>query len=73
VLDDFVSLQMIQDGKKKEVKGAQDKGWVHEWKAFTKSIREGSGPPIPYEQLIAVSKAMFGVVESLRVKQTIKI
>ena len=64
---------MIEDGKKKEIKGAQDKGWVNEWKAFTKSIREGGPPPIPYEHLIAVSKAMFGVVESLRAKQAIEL
>src|SRR6185436_8255149 len=41
VLDDFVSLQIVKDGKVKEEKAAQDKGWVNEWKAFTKSIREG--------------------------------
>jgi predicted dehydrogenase/threonine dehydrogenase-like Zn-dependent dehydrogenase len=66
VLDDFRSLQMIRDGKKKEEKTAQDKGWVGEWKAFAKSIREGGAPPIPYEQLIGVTKATFAAVESLR-------
>jgi len=73
VLDDFVSLQLIEDGKKKEIKGAQDKGWVNEWKAFTKSIREGGSPPIPYEQLIGVTKSMFAVVESVRSKETVEI
>ena len=66
VLDDFVSLQMIEDGRKKEEKGSQDKGWVNEWKAFAKSIREGGEPPIPYEQLIGVTKATFAAVESIR-------
>jgi predicted dehydrogenase/threonine dehydrogenase-like Zn-dependent dehydrogenase len=66
VLDDFVSLQTVADGKKKEEKGAQDKGWVNEWKAFTKSIREGGEPPIPYEQLIGVTESTFAAVESLR-------
>jgi predicted dehydrogenase len=56
VLDDFVSLQVVKDGKKKEERGAQDKGWVNEWKVFAKSIREGGEPPIPYEQLIGVTK-----------------
>src|SRR6185436_17269281 len=59
VLDDFVSLQIVKDGKVKEEKAAQDKGWVNEWKAFTKSIREGGEPPIPYEQLIGVTKSTF--------------
>jgi predicted dehydrogenase len=66
VLDDFVSLQTIQDGKKKVERGAQDKGHVAEWKAFAKSIREGGTPPIPYEQLIGVTKSTFAAVESLR-------
>ena len=72
-LDDFVSLQMIEGGKKKEIKVAQDKGWVNEWKAFTKSIREGGPPPIPYEQLIGVTKSTFAAVESIRERQPIDI
>jgi len=74
VLDDFRILQMVKDGKKKEESGAlslskgraQDKGWTDEWKAFTQSIREGGAPPIPYEQLIGVTKSTFAAVESLR-------
>jgi predicted dehydrogenase/threonine dehydrogenase-like Zn-dependent dehydrogenase len=66
VLDDFVSLQTVKDGKKKEVKGTQNKGWVDEWKVFAKAIREGGEPPIPYGQLIGVTKATFAAVESLR-------
>ncbi len=81
VLDDFISLQIIEDGKKKEESGAlrfskggvQDKGWVNEWKVFTKSIREGSEPPIPYEQLIGVTKSTFAAVESIREKRMIDI
>ncbi len=73
VLDDFVSLQVTKDGKMKEERGAQDKGWVNEWKAFVKSIREGGEPPIPYEQLIGVTKSTFAAVESLRTMQIIKL
>jgi predicted dehydrogenase/threonine dehydrogenase-like Zn-dependent dehydrogenase len=73
VLDDFVSLQMTEDGKKKEIKVAQDKGWINEWKAFTKSIREGGQPPIPYEQLIGVTKSTFAAVESVKMGSRIDI
>ena len=66
VLDDFVSLRTVRDGKKKEQRGAQDKGHVNEWKAFAKSIREGGKPPIPYEQLIGVTQSTFAAVESIR-------
>ncbi|HSL47327.1 MAG TPA: bi-domain-containing oxidoreductase [Anaerolineales bacterium] len=70
VLDDFVSLQTMKDGKKKETKGTQNKGWVDEWKVFTKAIRDGGAPPIVYEQLIGVTKATFAAVESLRTGQS---
>ena len=73
VLDDFVSLQTVKDGKKKETKSAQNKGWVDEWKVFAKSIREGGEPPIPYEQLIGVTKSTFAAVESLRKQEPIEI
>ncbi|MCK7527474.1 MAG: hypothetical protein MZV64_62645 [Ignavibacteriales bacterium] len=73
VLDDFVALQTVRDGRKNAARGAQDKGHVSEWKAFSRSIREGVAPPIPYEQLIGVTKATFAAVESLRTTQTIKI
>ncbi len=66
VLDDFRALQMIKDGRKKEEKRAQDKGWVNEWKAFARSIRETGMPPIPYDQLLGVTRATFAAVESIR-------
>ncbi|HET9911119.1 MAG TPA: bi-domain-containing oxidoreductase [Anaerolineales bacterium] len=71
VLDDFVSLQTVKDGKRKEERGAQNKGWTDEWKVFARAIREGSAPLIPYEQLIGVTKATFAAVESIRTHKTI--
>lgn len=72
VLDDFVSLQFVKDGKKKEVSGAQNKGWMDEWKVFARCIRDGGEPPIPYEQLIGVTKATFAAVDSIRSGNTIR-
>src|SRR3989304_3205508 len=74
VLDDFKALQTVKDGRKKEERlSAQDKGWVAEWKLFAKSIREGGAPPIPYEQLIGVTKSTFAAVESLRGRKPVQI
>ncbi len=73
VLDDFVSLQVTKDGKTKEERGAQDKGWRAEIAALVESIQRGSEPPIPYEQLIGVTKSTFAAVESLRTHQIIQI
>ncbi len=66
VLDDFRSLELVHDGRRKTFKQAQDKGWKDEWAAFSKAIRAGGGPPIPYEQLVGVTRATFGAVQSLR-------
>ncbi len=73
VLDDFVSLQVTKDGKTKEERGSQDKGWLNEWKVFAQSIRESGEPPIPYEQLIGVTKSTFAAVESVRSGKEIEI
>ena len=72
ILDDFMSLQLIGDGRNKEIKGTQDKGWVNEWKTFTKVIREGGEPPIPYVQLMGVTQATFAVGESLMYSKLIR-
>jgi len=66
VLDDFKALQMTRDGKKKETKlMGQDKGHFNEMQALVNGIRSGQAP-IPYEQLIGVTKASFAAVESIR-------
>jgi predicted dehydrogenase len=73
VLDDFRSLELVEDGRHKTIKGAQDKGWKGEWIALIKSINQGGGPPIPYEQLIGVTESTFAAVESMRVNQEVEI
>jgi len=73
VLDDYVSLTTIKDGKKTVQSGAQDKGWKAEMAAFAAAIKNGGEPPIPYEQLIGVTKSTFAAVESIRSKSTIEI
>jgi len=66
VLDDYVSLTTVKNGRKETKSGAQDKGWRAEMAAFAESIKSGKEPPIPYEQIIAVTKSTFAAVESLR-------
>jgi len=66
VLDDYVSLTVVKDGKRKVESGAQDKGWRAEMAAFAGAIKGGGEAPIPYEQLIGVTRSTFAAVESLR-------
>ena len=67
VLNDYRSLEMIENGSRKEIKSAfkQDKGHLGEMQALANSIRSGN-PPIPYEQLRTVTLGMFAAVESIR-------
>jgi predicted dehydrogenase len=65
VLDDFRALQITKDGKRKEVKlTGQDKGHYNEMQALVSGIKSGK-VPIPYEQLVGVTKATFAAVESI--------
>jgi predicted dehydrogenase/threonine dehydrogenase-like Zn-dependent dehydrogenase len=73
VLDDYVSLTTVKDGRKKVERMAQDKGWKNEMAAFAKAIREGGEAPILYEHLIGVAKSTFAAVESIQSKSTITI
>ncbi len=73
VLDDFRRLDLVHDGRRRTLKASQDKGWKDEWVTFSKAIREGGAPPIPYEHLLGVTAATFAAVESLRSNQSVKI
>ena len=73
VLDDFRSLETIENGRRKLFKAAQDKGWMYEWRALAEAIREGTAPPIPYDQLIGVTRATFAAVKSLRTQAPVTV
>ena len=68
VLDDFRSLEMVCDGRRKMFHSRlrQDKGHRAEWEAFVKAILTGGMPPIPYKHLFGVTRATFAAVEALR-------
>ena len=71
VLDDYVLLTTVKDGRKKEERMSQDKGWKNEIAAFARAIQGGNEPPIPYEQLVGVTKSAFAAVESIRSRMSI--
>ncbi|MCZ2126831.1 MAG: bi-domain-containing oxidoreductase [Anaerolineales bacterium] len=73
VLDDYVSLSVVKGGKRRVWRAAQDKGWRAEMSAFAESLRAGKEPPIPYEQIVAVTKSTFAAVESLRGGKSVEI
>ncbi|HEX8991469.1 MAG TPA: bi-domain-containing oxidoreductase [Anaerolineales bacterium] len=73
VLDDFRALETVEGGRKNQARTAQDKGWKDEWLAFSKAIQSAGEPPIPYDQLIGVTKATFAAVESIHKQGPVEI
>lgn len=75
ILDDFRSLEMTHNGRRRlqRTRWRQDKGHRGEWVAFARAIVGGGPAPIPYEQLFAVARTTFAAVESLRSGKTISI
>jgi predicted dehydrogenase len=73
VLDDYRSLETVQDGKRAVYRSRlrQDKGHRAEWQAFSAALLTGGPPPIPYEQIFGVTRAMLAAVVSLRESKTI--
>jgi predicted dehydrogenase/threonine dehydrogenase-like Zn-dependent dehydrogenase len=68
VLDDFRSLERIEDGRRKVIASRlrQDKGHRAEWHAFSQAILTGGPPPIPYVHLLGVARAAFAARDALR-------
>ena len=68
VLEDFRELELIRGGRKQTERSrlSQDKGHSAEWAAFLKALRTGAAPPIPFEELVAVSLATLRALESRR-------
>jgi predicted dehydrogenase len=75
VLDDYRSLEMVRDGRRKVVRSRlrQDKGHSEEWRQFSQSILAGGPPPIPYEQLFGVMRATFAAVKALQTGERVAI
>lgn len=67
VLDDFRSLELVRDGKRKllHARLGQDKGHRAAWQSFVDAIKNGAQPPIPYEHLIGVTRATFAAMRAL--------
>jgi predicted dehydrogenase len=68
VLDDYRSLEMVGRGRRQMLRSRlrQDKGHRAEWEAFAAAVRTGGPPPIPYNQLVGVTRATFAAVQALR-------
>jgi predicted dehydrogenase len=75
VLDDFRTLSMAADGRRRTARSwlRQDKGHLAIWRSFAASIQAGGPPPIPYDQLFGVSAAAIAAQRSLRLGEPVAV
>lgn len=67
VIDDFRCVVTSRDGRTKRTRlRTSDKGHSAEIAAFARTLVEGGAPPIPWEEIRAVTKAAILAVHSLR-------
>jgi predicted dehydrogenase/threonine dehydrogenase-like Zn-dependent dehydrogenase len=73
VLDDFRTLDLVseQHHEHRESRLRQDKGHQAAWQAFCGAIQNAANPPIPYDQLLGVSRAAMAAVRSLETGEKI--
>lgn len=74
-LEDYRTLELSSEAKRSASHAylRQDKGHRASWAAFCEAILQDTGPTIPYEQLIGVTRASFAVLTSLQTGEEIKL
>ena len=74
IIRDFRELEIRSTGKPRRKKTfVQDKGQADMIKAFIKSIKDGGLPLIPAEEIFAVTRTTFAILESLRIHQAVSL
>ena len=74
IIKDFKELEIHSTGKPRRKKTfVQDKGQDCMVSAFIKGIKEGGAPLIPANEIFAVTRTTFAVLESLRTHQALSI
>lgn len=74
VLHDFRRLEIHGKGSTfKKKLFSQDKGQKEMVRTFLNAVKHGGQPPIPFEDILAVTQSTFAALESLRMRSTVKI
>ncbi|HOR18740.1 MAG TPA: bi-domain-containing oxidoreductase [Brevefilum sp.] len=74
-LNDWRLLETVAKGRRKVKRHLlrQDKGHSNAWRAFLAAVQGQEELPIPYEQLLGVTRASFAALESLRSGKRVEI
>lgn len=73
ILDDFQSLELVDEHKKKVIRSRlrQDKGHQSAWKAFLNAIVNSEVEPISYKDILNVSYATLACQKSLEISEPV--
>ncbi len=73
ILDDFQSLELVDDREKKLYRSRlrQDKGHLSAWQTFSNAIVDGTNEPIPYKDILNVSFATLACQKSLEIGEPV--
>jgi predicted dehydrogenase len=72
-LHDFRSLELARNGSVQQTKGMQDKGHRREIELTIEAIRSGKPSPIPFEELVEVTKATLLVHRALATGEVLRL
>jgi predicted dehydrogenase/threonine dehydrogenase-like Zn-dependent dehydrogenase len=64
VINNFQDGSVLNGRRRIALKGKNDKGQAGELQAFVRMVGEGGAPPVPYDELLAITEATIAVVES---------
>ena len=74
ILDDFKSLTVYSNGRKKEKKLInQDKGQKKQVQNFVDAILRGVASPISLEEIYSATRVSFKIIESIRSRECVKL
>jgi predicted dehydrogenase len=75
VLHDWRMLETVAKGRRQFKRHwlRQDKGHRNAWSAFLAAVQGQGDPPIPFEQLLGVTRASFAALDSLRSGERVRI
>jgi polar amino acid transport system substrate-binding protein len=65
IINDFCTLELSHNGKTTKTKGRRDKGHNREIELTVEAMRSAGSAPIPFEQLVEVTRACFAVHQSI--------
>jgi len=71
IINDFRTLELSRNGKTASTKGRRDKGHNREVELTIETMRNGGPSPIPFQQLVEVTRACLAVHQSISTGQPV--